>query len=165
MSLNISIDNININCIKELYMNYLNSLTTEDIKIYEPQHKYKTVGNFIKKEYHSKCPKDFKIYKTYDTILHKIDDQQYMGCSVDIMFIANIFNVNFICLYKRRNKKRGGVNFDMIKSHKKSPYYVILIISKYKSQNIYELVTSRIENIYKYCFLKDEMPVAFKNYI
>ena len=36
---------------------------------------------------------------------------------------------------------------------------------KNKSQNIYELVTSRIENIYKYCFLKDEMPVAFNKLI
>ena len=78
---------------------------------------------------------------------------------------SHIFNVNFICLYKRRNKKRNGANFDIIKSNKKSPYYVILIISKDKSQNIYELVTSRIENIYKYCFLKDEMPVAFKKLI
>lgn len=165
MAINISIDNLNISCIKELYMNYLNSLTTEDIKIYEPKHKYKTVGNFIKKEYHSKCPKIFKIYKTYDTILHKIDDQQYMGCYVDIMFFANIFNINFICLYKRRNKKRNGVNFDIVKSNNKSPYYVILITSKDKTQNFYELVTSRIDNIYKYCFLKDEMPIAFKKMI
>ena len=165
MSVDITNDDFNIGSIKEIYMNYLNSLTLESLKIYDTNHKCKTVGAFIKKQYHNNCARIFKIYKSYDAILHKIDDQLYMGCIVDVRFLANIFHLNFVCLYKRRSKKRGSANFNLIKPHKKSMYYAILIVSKDGPQNVYELVTSRMEKIYKYCFLIDDLPVVFRNLI
>ena len=109
-------------------------------------------------------PKYFKQTTTFQILLNEIQNDAYMGCEVDLEFIAKIYKINIVILDRRIKKNQPGyklITYKSINTQNKNTYFLLIYKSLIFDTEVYNLVQYKNKTVFKI----GELPLKFIKFI